>query len=77
MKIFNKAVLKYWFTVKYPHVSFNWDTHFTVPTFDRVVSQIDFKFNFKMPPANKVRVILERDSKGRIVHSQPQQITTL
>lgn len=41
----------------------NWDTHFTVPTFD-------FCFKTAIPKANKERLITERDIMGRIVRSR-------
>ena len=41
----------------------NWDTHFTVPTFD-------FYFKVAIPKANKERLILQRNKLGQIVHSR-------
>jgi hypothetical protein len=41
----------------------NWDAHFTVPTFD-------FYFKVAIPRAQKGRVIVQRDSLGRILSSQ-------
>jgi hypothetical protein len=51
------SVLKYTYGFK------NWNTHFTVPTFD-------FFFKVHIPKANKERLIVERDNYGRIVTSK-------
>ncbi|MFZ3301357.1 MAG: hypothetical protein WA152_01435 [Microgenomates group bacterium] len=48
--------------LKSSHGVKNWDFHFTVPTFD-------FYFKFKLPEPKKSRLIIERDSLGRIVSS--------
>lgn len=45
----------------------NWDTYFTVPTFD-------FKFLIAIPRANKERLIIERNQLGQIVHSKVPEI---
>ncbi len=50
--------------LKYYHEStFVWDIHFSVP-------QFEFFFKVAIPKANKERLIMERDSLGRIVFSK-------
>jgi len=49
--------------LKYSHGFKNWDSHFTVPTFD-------FYFKLQIPKPNKERIIIERDLLGRIIKCQ-------
>jgi len=50
--------------LKYFHeFSFVRDAHFAVPTFD-------FYFRVALPRARKEREIIERDFRGRILHSR-------
>jgi hypothetical protein len=49
--------------IKYTHGIKNWDTHFTVPTFE-------FLFKFPIPGPNKEKVTTNTDSVGRIISSK-------
>lgn len=47
------------------------ELHHTTPTYEPI--DFPFQFNFKLPDPRKMRIILERDGLGRIIHSKPPE----
>ena len=51
------------------------EAHHATTTNDPI--DFPFQFSFKLPDPRKMRIIMARDSLGRIIHSKPPEILQL